>query len=235
MIPEVWVNHDLYLELLRRGADVGAKNHYGLMALHRAARSGYAKVCSALLRHGAKVDERSADGMTALHFAASCGQAEVCDLLVDEGADVNGKCLAGYTALTIAASHGDAALCVGLCDRGADVNAMDDRGRVALSWAVHSRMLDTCFALIACGSNVSGIHGSNKTFRTALSFSKLLAAVKYGNHDLLGRILETDIDSHTIVLRVTKAISRTQVRRPETASLMRSWLARRAANEALRP
>jgi ankyrin repeat protein len=77
--------------LLRKGADVNAKDGAGRTALMFAVINMHRETVKALLDCGADVNAGANDGGTALMFAASCGDADIVRALLKEGADVDGK------------------------------------------------------------------------------------------------------------------------------------------------
>lgn len=60
-------------ELLRRGADVNARDPWDTTALMLAAGKGHAAVVRLLLRHGAEVNAQDSSGRSALMAAALAG------------------------------------------------------------------------------------------------------------------------------------------------------------------
>ncbi|MDB4712759.1 ankyrin repeat domain-containing protein [bacterium] len=84
---------------LADGADVNAKDKYGLTPLHHAAWQGRNEIVELLIANGADVNAKDVDGGTPLHEAASDGRKEVVELLIDNGADVNVKDDRGMTPL----------------------------------------------------------------------------------------------------------------------------------------
>ena len=129
-------------DALNNGADVNAKNPFGLTALMMASYCGYtngnyAEVVKLLLDKGADVNIKNDKGITALMEASSGGNAEkvknsafkialteapsvgyveVVKLLLAKGADVNLKNSKGETALMIAKDKGKTEI-VGILER----------------------------------------------------------------------------------------------------------------------
>ena len=106
---------------LNDGADVNAKNVFGLTALMRASYCGYtngnyAEVVKFLLAKGADVNIKTKEGLTALMEASSGGHIEVVKLLLAKGADINVKNNKDKTALMIAKDKGQKEI-VGMLER----------------------------------------------------------------------------------------------------------------------
>jgi serine/threonine/tyrosine protein kinase RAD53 len=95
--------------LLKKGANLEAKNSDGWTALMHAAAYGHAPACALLLEKGANIEAKDKDGWTALMFAAYCGRTPTCALLIEKGADVNAKIekgdYKGKTASSIAEAN----------------------------------------------------------------------------------------------------------------------------------
>jgi len=111
-------------DALNGGADVNAKNTFGLTALMMASYGGYtlgsyAEIVKLLLDKGADVNIKTKEGITALMEASSDGSAEVVKLLLDKGANVNIKDSKGKTALVIAKDKGKTEIVVMLERAGA--------------------------------------------------------------------------------------------------------------------
>ncbi|CAH6776940.1 Anks6 [Phodopus roborovskii] len=122
--------------LLRRGASVNSRNHYGWSALMQAARCGHASVAHLLLDHGADVNAQNRLGASVLTVASRGGHLGVVKLLLEAGAIVDhhnpsGESpamggsrdeLLGITALMAAVQHGHEAVVRLLVEWGADPN-----------------------------------------------------------------------------------------------------------------
>lgn len=72
----------LFVELVKKGADVNDKGDDGQTPLHRAAAKGHKSMVVTLLVLGADMGEKNAKGLTPLMVAAESGNAEVLTLLV---------------------------------------------------------------------------------------------------------------------------------------------------------
>ncbi|XP_004711133.2 ankyrin repeat and SAM domain-containing protein 6 [Echinops telfairi] len=122
--------------LLRRGASVNSRNHYGWSALMQAARFGHVSVAHLLLDHGADVNAQNRLGASVLTVAARGGHLGVVKLLLEAGAFVD-PCgeqlrtggsrdeLLDITALMAAIQHGHEAVVRLLMEWGADPNHVD--------------------------------------------------------------------------------------------------------------
>ncbi|HTY25989.1 MAG TPA: ankyrin repeat domain-containing protein [Desulfomonilaceae bacterium] len=124
-------------DLLAKGADINAKDTYGVPALMWAAAWGRLQIVKLLLEKGADVNAKDKVGQTALMLTRQ-GGADLVRLLLDKGADINTKDKAGHTALMSATRYGQADVMEVLLNNGADVNAKDNYGRTALmtaSWS----------------------------------------------------------------------------------------------------
>src|SRR5260370_26701359 len=96
-------------ELVRRGADINAKDSMGRTALMFAAINMHYETVKVLLEHGAEVNARSNVGGTALMLAASSGEPRIVEALLDRGADTHPTLFGTNTnAMTIAVEHVDA-------------------------------------------------------------------------------------------------------------------------------
>lgn len=102
--------------LVKRNANINAKNAWGDVPLDKAALSGHTNVVDFLLSHGAEVNS-SAGGCTGLGFAASNGHGSVVTVLLDHGAKaVPQECK--RPELLCAARSGDASVVHELVLRG---------------------------------------------------------------------------------------------------------------------
>jgi ankyrin repeat protein len=125
------------LELIEGGADVNAKDPYGVTALMFSLIAGSTDVALNLIEKGAEVNSRDVDGRTALVEALTSENEippEVVESLVRRGADVNVRLAGGLTPLMIAAS-GDSRVVRLLVEAGADGQAKDDNGTDVLQRA----------------------------------------------------------------------------------------------------
>jgi len=128
---------EMALELIGGGADVNAKDPYGVTALMFSLIAGSAEVALRLIEKDAAVNARDSDGRTALVEALTSENdipPEIVESLVRRGADVNIRLAGGLTPLMIAVS-GDSRIVRLLVEAGADVKAKDDSGAGVLERA----------------------------------------------------------------------------------------------------
>ena len=93
-------NIEAVKQAIAAGADVNAKDHYKITALHYAADSdGHKEVAELLIAKGADVNAKNKFRSTPLHETAVIGHKEIAELLIAKGADVNAKNMGGETAL----------------------------------------------------------------------------------------------------------------------------------------
>lgn len=75
--------------LVAAGGSPLARDEFGMIPLHIAARKGNTEAVLAMLDHGVAVDTRDKQGWTALHHASWCGFDETMTLLLQWGACSN--------------------------------------------------------------------------------------------------------------------------------------------------
>ena len=129
------VSVDKVKSLLKKGADLEAKDKDGQTALFRAAINGQLDVVKCLVEHGADLEAKDGDGQTALIKAAFGGKLDVVEYLAQNGADLEASDKYGQTALMKAASWGNLDVVKCLVEHGADVEGKDKNGWTALDIA----------------------------------------------------------------------------------------------------
>ncbi|MFH0941135.1 MAG: ankyrin repeat domain-containing protein [Candidatus Omnitrophota bacterium] len=159
------------MALLKKGANVNAKDNHGYTALIKASEGGYLEVIKALLEKGAGVNAKSDSGSTSLLTASCNGRLDVVKVLLDKGADVN---LAvqknGWTPLMAASYHHNRVDIVRLLlERGADLEARDSSGETALMAAAFDGDPEAVKALLEKGANVNV---KNLRGKTAVDIAK---------------------------------------------------------------
>ncbi|XP_012921180.1 ankyrin repeat and SAM domain-containing protein 6 isoform X3 [Heterocephalus glaber] len=170
--------------LLRRGASVNSRNHYGWSALMQAARFGHVSVAHLLLDHGADVNAQNRLGASVLTVASRGGHLGVVKLLLEAGAFVDYHSpsseqlglgggrdeLLDITALMAAVQHGHEAVVRLLLEWGADPNHVAwTVGWSPLMLAALAGRLSVAQQLVEKGANPDHLSVLEKTaFEVAL-------------------------------------------------------------------
>ena len=82
--------------MLKRGANVNAKNNKGWTPLHQTAFEDAFATAEVLLKQGANVNAKSPEGWTPLHVAAVQDAFATAEVLLKRGANVNTKSNDGH-------------------------------------------------------------------------------------------------------------------------------------------
>ena len=154
--------------LLRKGANVNARDKDGATALLKAVVNGRRPVVSLLIARGADVNAKDNQGSTPLMGAAFNGHVDLLRVLIAKGADPNAKTRDGETALTYAALMGSTCAARDLLAHKADVNAHNNDGVTALMSAAYAGHKDVVSLLLEKGANPNlKAHG-----KTAMDFAR---------------------------------------------------------------
>jgi len=136
LLSEVRYGHiETVIKLIKKGADVNAKDKYDFTPLHEAIEyqsfiegedviiAKIAKIVKILISHGANVNAKDKNDSTPLNIAIKEGYVKIVKILISHGVNVNAKNRHGYTPLHIAAGSECPEVVRLLINAGADVNA----------------------------------------------------------------------------------------------------------------
>ena len=190
--------------LLDAGADVSAKNRYGVQPISLAAENGNPEILEALLAAGADPNATLPEGETVLMTAARTGNAAAIRVLLVQGADPNLRdSFRGQTALMWAAARNNADAVHALAELGADIDAKTETaerpangnrlfyappptGFTALLFAARSGHKDAVRVLLAAGADVNDTLSDGQ--------SALVVAVANANWELADYLLDRGAD-----------------------------------------
>ena len=176
--------------LIRAGANVNARNNYGVTPLAIAAEQGNVPIIDQLMKAGTDPNDpihfvNSAE--TPLMHAARAGSADAVKLFVLAGAKINAReTWNGQSALMWAAAEGHASVVQALIDGGADLYARSNGGTTPFIFAVRKGDMPTVKTLLNAGVDVN-----EKRIDSA---TPLLVAVINGHEDLVDLLLEKGAD-----------------------------------------
>jgi tetratricopeptide (TPR) repeat protein len=91
--------------LLKAGADIEAKDDFGLTPISLAAWRGHTEVVKLLLKARADIEVKDDFGLTPISLAASRGHVEVAKLLLKAGVNIKTKNTFGLTPMSLAALY----------------------------------------------------------------------------------------------------------------------------------
>ncbi|KAF5644568.1 multiple ankyrin repeats single kh domain protein [Fusarium sp. NRRL 52700] len=178
--------------LIRKGADVNARDNRGKTPFQWASRGFVSKatvdLLSMLVDHGADVNSQDYKGLTALHdvdLNIRTDYPGIFSLLVDYGADVNSQNYKGFAALhhvdlnggnddtDLNYQHHLADMAELLLDYGVDIDARDKEGKTALYWFFERGQLAAAEILIKRGADVKALGDYGETMLRAINDNTL--------------------------------------------------------------
>ncbi len=140
--------------LIRKNADVNARQVDGSTALHWAVYRDDLEAADLLIAAGANVRVVTREEVTPLAMACLHGSVRMVERLLKAGADPKERGPNGETMLMFAARNGQVDLIKRLVAARVDINAREDlRGTTALMWAVTERHSEAVRVLLAAGAN----------------------------------------------------------------------------------
>ncbi|MFH1549592.1 MAG: ankyrin repeat domain-containing protein [Planctomycetota bacterium] len=152
--------------LLSRGAEINARNKYGMTPLSQinpVASSRIKPAIEFLIAKGANVNTKdNLLGCTPLHNAAK-GNKEMAELLIAGGANLNARTKNGWTPLHIVAINGRDYMVELLISKGASVDAKTNDGRTPLHIAAREGHKEVVKTLVSKGADINAKERNGKT------------------------------------------------------------------------
>lgn len=172
--------------LLRKGADVNARQGDGATALHWAIQADDLDTAVLLIRAGARVDAANDLGATPLTIAAGNGSSAAVRVLLEAKADPNAVPPGSETPLMLAAWTGQTRAVQALLDAGAMINAKEGaRQQTALMWAASQRHPEVVRLLVSRGADLAArtavSSAPGRPSRDKAGYTALLFAARSGD------------------------------------------------------
>jgi quinoprotein dehydrogenase-associated probable ABC transporter substrate-binding protein len=108
--------------LVKKGADINARDLQGYAPIHTAARKRHADQVKLFAELGANVNEPDSDGMTPLQHAVMRNHVPTVKALLERGADIEGKNSQDYSPLAIALAEAKYETAKELLEAGAHID-----------------------------------------------------------------------------------------------------------------
>jgi len=183
--------------LLKKGANVFARDVDDFTPLIAASRSGNLPIAKLLISYQANIEHVDKNGWTSLMWATYKGHGEVVQFMLLQGANIHVTVAYNMTCLLWAAGRGHTQIVQMLCEKGSKANHTDKFGNTALFWACRRGYVDIAQCLLdyEADPNIVGSNGS----------SPLLNAMKGNYTDCVSVLLrsphlnvnQSDRDGHT--------------------------------------
>ena len=141
--------------LITQGANIHAKNNYGVTPLHWAADTGHIATAQYLISQGADVNAQDDENKSPLHWAAYKGHVEFVKFLVSQGANIDATGKNGKSLLHTTVQRGHVEVAKYLVSQKANVNAKDKDRNTPLHLAAYFGHVEVAKYLVAQGADIN--------------------------------------------------------------------------------
>ena len=217
---------DTLASLIAAGANVNAKNEFGITPLAWSLTNGSPAMTLELLKAGANPKIPVPEAGTPLLAAARTGNANVINALIEAGVDVNeAEPRTGQTALMWAAAEGHESAVRALLAAGASIKVRSSRKESPLFFAVRKGSIGVVDALLAAGADVNeradpaaggraggGVAGLAPIDPSVRGDSMLVVAIMNAHFSLADFLLKKGADPNEIGARWTPLHTLSRVR-----------------------
>uniref|UniRef100_A0A8D0DXF2 Uncharacterized protein n=1 Tax=Salvator merianae TaxID=96440 RepID=A0A8D0DXF2_SALMN len=180
--------------LIKKGANLEAKDKKGRTPLHRAAERGHDNTVKMLLRAGANMYSLDQEAKSPLHLASQSYHTQVLKSILKEEARQHRN---QHNFLHMAALRDSSDLVEMLLKNGALMDAKDEKGQTALSYAVSKGFEKTVKVLLEAGAPVdsstldmafNNLHDVNAL--NEMQYTPLLVACEMGKTESAKVLIE---------------------------------------------
>ncbi len=202
-------------ELIKAGADINAKNEYGVTPLYAACARGHKETAAYLLDIGAQAGTSTDHSFTPLMMASSKGWYDIVSRILEHGPDVNATSDNGLRAINEATSKGEIEIVKLLIKSGAQINTQIDIADPPLLTAIESGKKELVEFFIENGAEFNRFAGKTRRNRSKggyvafssgnqistssiAAYDPLLIAIQYGYEDIALYLLSKDAPIHDL-------------------------------------
>ena len=211
-------NPQLGAQLIARGANTTATNHYGISPLYLACLNGSGEFVKLLLRAGADPNTFISGHETALMTAARTGKVEPVNELIAAGAQINARERSGQTATMWAAAEGHVEVVDALLAAGANFKTpLPNSGYTPFLFAVREGHAGVAKLLLKAGVEIGGTMNPKNARGKApkKGTSALILAIENGHYDLAIELLDAGADPNDARTGYPPLHTLTWIRKPD--------------------
>lgn len=224
--------------LIDEGADVNCRNENGHRPIHYAVFQGKGDLLQLLVERGADVNAADDKGMTSLHMAAERGEYSFCTYLMQKGAKHKVFCKDHMAPIHYAAQSKKDECCRRLIQGGADKDLMS---RYTVRWTplqyaavAGDELTFTALLEMGCDPRVGKAPSLGRPYEQAFKFPLHYLAGR-GSADGVLKMLDLGFDpEEKNASRKTPMQMAEKQGHGRVVSVLNSWRAREAADQALR-
>lgn len=176
--------------LIKKGADLQAKNTYGWTALHSSSYNGYTSISELLITNGINIEDTDIFGWPPLFRAIQGGHKSMIEFLVERGANINATDRDGQTPLYLSVVKGEKEIVEYLLKKDAKRALNKGDNETLLHLAASIGIVEIVDLLLKKGENIN----AKKRF----SITPLHLAAAFGNKEVIEFLIDNGADVNAV-------------------------------------